>query len=113
MEEMGSNSISLFSPSDSSGGRTAKGSTKFISSSFSSFASSIISSPSSSSSGLDSETFAHISGSLSNGSSSGSDFGSESQSSLCGGLDILQRKYDSITLLVRHVLMSTQGLKGV
>ncbi|GMP64262.1 hypothetical protein CsSME_00025619 [Camellia sinensis var. sinensis] len=107
MEEMGFKSISLSSPSDSSGGRTAKGSTKFISSSSSSFASSIISSPNSSSSGSDSETSAHISGSLSNGSSSRSDSRSESQSSLCGGLDILQRKYDTIRLL------STQGLKGV
>ncbi|GMP42049.1 hypothetical protein CsSME_00011919 [Camellia sinensis var. sinensis] len=107
MEKMGSDSISLFSPSDSSGGRTAKGFTKFISSLSFSFTSSIISSSSSSSSGSDSEISAHISGLLSNGSSSRSVSRSESQSSLCGGLDILQRKYDTI------ILLSNQGLKGV
>ncbi|XP_028077561.1 putative protein TPRXL [Camellia sinensis] len=106
MEEMGSDSISLSSPLDSLGGRTTKGSTKFISSSSSSFASSIISSPSSSSSGSDSKTSAYISGSLSKGSFSRSDSGSESQSSLCGGFNILQRKYNTITLLVRLYIIN-------
>ncbi|GMP77724.1 hypothetical protein CsSME_00033898 [Camellia sinensis var. sinensis] len=106
MERMGSESTSLSSLSDSSGGRTAKGSTKFISTSSSSSISSIISSSGSSSFGSDSEISTYIFGSLINGSSSGSDSGSESQSSLCGGLDIQQRKYDTI------ILLSTQGPKG-
>ncbi|GMP76962.1 hypothetical protein CsSME_00033409 [Camellia sinensis var. sinensis] len=108
MVEMGSDSILLSSYSDSSGGRTAKGSTKFISTSSSSFTSSIIFSSGSSSFVSDSEISAHISGSLSNGSSSGSNSGFESQSSLGGGLAILQRKYNTIII----ILLSTQGLKG-